>query len=142
MGEMLQAQQNQKQPTETPSAQEGRMEFYRDLALPALMGYAQVYTETGITRIWGKFKMSKECSKNRQELLAGMVYWSKTNGIDIDTSILFVKLAIEEMLNTKFNPWGPVAMYESVESGISPLMMIPKTTQEIEEDILREEAAD
>ena len=33
-------------------------------------------------------------------------------------------------------------MYESVESGISPLMMIPKTTQEIEEDILREEAAD
>ena len=31
-------------------------------------------------------------------------------------------------------------MYESVESGISPLMVIPITTQEIEEEIRREEA--
>ena len=31
-------------------------------------------------------------------------------------------------------------MYESAESGISPLMVIPITTQEIEEEIRREEA--
>ena len=31
-------------------------------------------------------------------------------------------------------------MYESAESGISPLMLIPRTTQEIEEEIRREEA--
>ena len=31
-------------------------------------------------------------------------------------------------------------MYESAESGISPLMLIPRTTQEIEEEIIREEA--
>ena len=31
-------------------------------------------------------------------------------------------------------------MYESAESGISPLMVIPRTTQEIEEEIRREEA--
>ena len=31
-------------------------------------------------------------------------------------------------------------MYESAESGISSLMMIPRTTQEIEEEIRREEA--
>ena len=30
-------------------------------------------------------------------------------------------------------------MYESVESGISPSMVIPRTTQEIEEYIRREE---
>ena len=33
-------------------------------------------------------------------------------------------------------------MYESVESGISPLIVIPRTTQEIEEEFLREEAAE
>ena len=33
-------------------------------------------------------------------------------------------------------------MYESAESGVSPLMVIPRTKQEIEEDISREEAAD
>ena len=60
-----------------------------------------------------------------------MIYWAKTNGIKIDTAVFFVKLVIEEMVKTKFNPGGPVEMYESVESGISPLMMIPRTTHEI-----------
>ena len=62
--------------------------------------------------------MSKECADNRQELLAGMMYWNKTNGIEIDTTLLFVKLAIEEMVNKKINPGGPVEMYESAESRI------------------------
>ena len=31
-------------------------------------------------------------------------------------------------------------MYESAESGISPLMVIPRTTQEIEDEIRQKEA--
>ena len=76
--------------------------------------------------------MFKECDDNRQELLAGMMYWANKNGIEIDTALLFVKMAIGEMVNTKLNPGGPVAIYESAESGISPLMVIPRTIQEIE----------
>ena len=71
---MLQAQQNQQQPTSTPIAQAGRRELYSNWALAALMGYAQVYTEAGIPKIWGKFQMYKEFSDNRQELLAGMMW--------------------------------------------------------------------
>ena len=41
-------------------------------------------------------------------------------------------MAIEEMIKTKFNTGGLVVMYESAESGISALMVIPRTTQEIE----------
>ena len=59
------------------------------------------------------------------------MYWDKTNGIDINKAVLFVNLAIEEMVRTKLKPGGPVAMYESGESGISPLMAIPRTTQEL-----------
>ena len=44
MGEVLQAQLSQQQLTCTPSAQAGLRELYRDWALEALMGYAQVYT--------------------------------------------------------------------------------------------------
>ena len=44
IGVILQAQQIQKQPTATPSAQAGCRDFYRDWALAALMGYGQVYT--------------------------------------------------------------------------------------------------
>ena len=141
MGAMLQAQQIQQQPTSTPIAQEGHREFYSDWELAALMGYSQVYIESGISRIWGNFQMSKECADNRQEILAGIMYWVKTNGIKIDTAVFFVNLAIEDMVKTKYNPGGPVATYESAESGISSLMVIPRTTQEIEEEIRREEAA-
>ena len=95
MGAMLQAQQSQQKPTATPISQVGRREFYSDWALAALMGYAQVYTGDGIPNIWGNFQMPKECADSRQELMAGMMYWAKTNGIYIDTSVLFVKLEIE-----------------------------------------------
>ena len=60
------------------------------------MGYAQVYTEAGIPKMWGKFQMSKECAENLQELFSGMMHWYKTNGIEIDTAVFFVNLEIEE----------------------------------------------
>ena len=68
-----------------------------------------------------------------------MMYWAKTNSIEIDAAVLFVNLSIENMVKIKFNPGGPVAMYESAEIGISPLIVVPRTTQEIEEEIRREE---
>ena len=52
MEEMLWAKQSQQQPNATPFAQEGRREFNSNWALAALMGYAQVYTESGIQEIW------------------------------------------------------------------------------------------
>ena len=81
MGEMLQAQQSQQLPTATPIVQVGSREFYSDWSVAALIGYAQVFTESGIPKMWGKFQMSKECADNRQELLAWMMYWAKTNSI-------------------------------------------------------------
>ena len=74
--------------------------------MSALMGYAQVYTEAGIPKIWGKFQMSQECADNCQELLAGMMYCAKTNGIKIGTAVSFVNLAIEEMVK-KIQPRRP-----------------------------------
>ena len=125
-------QQRQHQPTATPILQSGSREFYSNWALAALMGYAQVYIEAVIPKIWGKYQMSKECADKCQEIFAGMLYWDKTNDIENDTAVFFVKLEIEEIVKTKFNPGGPVAMYKSAESGISPLMVIPRTTLKIE----------
>ena len=79
IGAILKQQHIQQQPTVTTSAQAGHRDFYRDWSLVALMGYDQVYTESGILRIWGKFQMSKECADKRQELMIGVMYWYKTN---------------------------------------------------------------
>ena len=54
--------------------------------------------------------------------------------------MFFLKLVIEEMVKTNFNQEVLVAMYESAESGISPLMVIPRTKQEIKVNIWQEEA--
>ena len=56
------------------------------------MGYAQVYKESGIPKVWGRFQISKECDDNHQELLTGMMYWVRTNIIKIDTVMFFIKL--------------------------------------------------
>ena len=85
--------------------------------------------------------MYKEFSDNRKYLMADMMYWAKINEIEIDKAVLFFNLEIEDMINTKFNPWGPVAMYESAESEISPLMVITRTIQNIEEEIWPKEAS-
>ena len=71
--------------------------------------------------------------------MAGMMDLAKKNGIEIDTEVFFVNMEIEEIIKTKFNPGGPVEMYETAESGISSMMVIPRTTQEIEEDVRKEE---
>ena len=71
IGEMLQSQQSQQQPTVTPIAQAGRRVFYRDWALAALMGYSQVYTESGIPKIWGDFKFP------RNVLTTASNYWQE-----------------------------------------------------------------
>ena len=95
MGAVIQEQQSQQQSTATPIAQAGCRELYSNWALAALMEYSQVYIEAGIPKIWGNFQMSEEYADNRQEILAGMVYWAKTNGIEIYTAVFFVKLSIE-----------------------------------------------
>ena len=59
-----------------------------------MMGYFQFYADSAIPITWGKFQMSKECADNRQELLAGMMYWAKTNLIEIDIAVFLVKLEI------------------------------------------------
>ena len=69
MGVMLQAQQIQQQPTATPIEKAGRREFYRDWALTAQMGYAQVYTEAGIPKNWGNFKCPRNVLKTARD------YW-------------------------------------------------------------------
>ena len=92
------------------------------------MGYSQVYTESKIPRTWVKFQISNEYADNRQDIMVGIMYWEKKNGIEIDTEVLFVNISIKGMVKKKSNPGCPVAMYESAESGISPLMVIPRTT--------------
>ena len=66
--------------------------------------------------------------------MPGITYWVKKNVIDINTAVFFFKLENKDMVKTKFNPGGPVEMYDGTEIGISPLMVIPRTTQEIEEE--------
>ena len=59
--------------------------------------------------------MYRECADKRQEIMTGMEYWAKADGINIDTAVLFFNLVTDEMVKTKLNPGSPVAMYKNEE---------------------------
>ena len=78
---------------------------------------------------WGQWTDEKMTCPRKYLAKGSENYWAKINGIEIYTAVFFVKLEIEEMVKTKLKLGGPLAMYESAESGISPLIVIPRTTK-------------
>ena len=74
---------HQQQPVSTQSFQTGSRDNYNDYELAALMGYANVFNTSEISRIWGKFQQSKELVDNRQKLNKGMEYWARMKRITI-----------------------------------------------------------
>ena len=66
-----------------------------------------------------------------------MMYWAKTNGIEIDTAVFFVKIVFEDMVQkerTQEDRWQCIKVWKV-------RFHIPRTTQKAEEEIRREEAA-
>ena len=89
------------------------------------MGYANVFNTSGIPRIWGNFQQSKDLADNRQELKKVMECWARMKRITIEKAILFLKLTLEDTIKLRFTPGGSVAVFESAENGMTPLMVLP-----------------
>ena len=54
-----------------------------------------------------------------------MECWTRIKRITIEKAILFLKLTLEDMIKRKFTPGGLVAIFESAENEINPLMILP-----------------
>ena len=118
----------------------GRRENYDDHARAALKGFSNVALDGGIKGIWGRFQASKKTQTHRQILKQKMEGWAKAKGIAIHKGFHLSKTALDDLVDLRFNPGGAVAVYESAEMGISPLLCLPKNSAEVEQELMQEEA--
>ena len=89
------------------------------------MGYANVFNTSDIPRIWGRFQQYRELTNNRQELKKGMECWTRMKRIMIEKAILFLKLTLEDTIKLRFTPGGSVAVFESANNSMTPIMLLP-----------------
>ena len=121
----LQYQWTQKQQLgATHNIQINRIDNYNEYALAAIMGYAIVFNISGIPRIWVKLQQSKELAENRKQSKKVMECWARTKRNKTEKAILFLNLALEDIIKLRFTPGGSVEVFEISENGITPLMVL------------------
>ena len=113
---------------------------YTQYEIAKLIGYCSETDPAQLPEFWKLVKTTKETDDHRMNLHRKMFEWSKSNGIDIDRSIFFAKEMIEDIVKMRFNSVGLSATLTTCEKGISNLLCLPRTSDEIEALKLFEQA--
>ena len=106
-----------------------------------IMGWSGAATCAQIAAIWGKLFRTSDPAMWRKHLWKAMTKWADNHKVEIDHSVFLEQWWLEDMLDVKPNPGGPVAIYAQAEKGVSPLAFMPKSPDRITELQRRETAA-
>jgi hypothetical protein len=119
--------------------EEGRTLGEYDVA--ALKGWCGVEDIQKVPAAWCLFKTSKNPVHARTNIMSGMKQWSESFGIEISTNILFTEDQIKDILKMEPNPSGCVGTSKASDRGVSNMMCLPRTIQEIQERLEKERMA-
>ena len=61
--------------------------------------------------------------------------------ITIEKAVLFLKVILEDMINIRFTTGGSVAVFESVNNDMTPLMVLTWGAREVEEEWIKKQEA-
>lgn len=103
-----------------------------------LKGFSHCPTEAGLQPIWDLFCKTKNTETHRLHLREAMETWAAKWGVTITRGIHLSKLAMDDIVNLRFNPGGSVAYYTTAEKGISILLCRSRPGEEREAARLRE----
>ena len=103
-----------------------------------LKGFSHCPTEAGLQPIWDLFCKTKNVDTHRLHLREEMEKWAAKWGVTITRGIHLSKIAIDDIVNLRFNPGGSVAYYATAEKGISILLCRSRPGEERETARLRE----
>lgn len=119
--------------------EEGRTLDEYDCA--ALKGWCGVTDMAEIPAIWCLFKLSKSVVHARSNIVNGMKDWSKKMGIETSANILFIEEQIKDIMKMEPNPSGCVGTQKASDRGVSNMMCLPRTIQEIQDRLEKEALA-
>lgn len=120
------------------SAQSSDRKEYDKYQKALLQGFSHSPTVGGLQPIWDLFTQTKNIETHRLHLRTAMEAWATKWGVTITRGIQLSKLAIEDIVNLRFNPGGSVAYYASADKGISILLCQSRPGEERETARLRE----
>jgi hypothetical protein len=95
---------------------------YDVFQLAILQGFAHTPSPAGLPRIWSLFCQTKATDTHRIHLREAMSLWARNTGVTINRGMYLTKLAIDDIVNLRFNPGGSAAYYATAEKGISILL--------------------
>jgi hypothetical protein len=119
--------------------EEGRTLDEYDVA--ALKGWCGVEDISKVPAIWPLFKASKSIVHARSNIMNGMKQWSETMGVEISSNILLTEDQIKDIIKMEPNPSGCVGTSKASDRGVSNMMCLPRTIQEIAERLEKERIA-
>lgn len=120
------------------ATQSGDGKEYDKYQKALLQGFSHSPTIAGLQPIWELFTQTKNIDIHRLHLREAMTSWATKWGVTITSGIQLSKLAIEDIVNLRFNPGGSVAYYASADKGISILLCRSRPGEEREAARLRE----
>ena len=103
-----------------------------------LQGFSHSPTVAGLQPIWELFTQTKNIDIHRMHLREAMNKWATKWGVTITGGVHLSKIAIDDIVNLRFNPGGSVAYYASADKGISILLCRSRPGEEREAARLRE----
>jgi hypothetical protein len=107
----------------------------------ALKGWCGVNNMADVPAIWCLFKLSKNVVNSRSNIMTGMSEWARKMGIETSSNILFIEEQIKDILKMEPNPSGCVGTQKASDRGVSNMMCLPRTIQEIQERLEKEALA-
>jgi hypothetical protein len=123
-------------------AKETAVTMYTNYQVAAIKGFCGLRDTNAIPVIWARFQTSKHTDDHRLNVDKRMKEWSTQRGIEIDQGVFFSKETIDDIVKLRPNPGDGHPTLKTGEKGISILVCLPRTQQEIEAIRLREQAAD
>ncbi len=87
-----------------------------------LQGFAHTPSPAGLPHIWYLFCQTKSLDTHRLHLRKAMQLWSRNSGVSINRGVFLSKIAVDDIVNLRFNPRGSAAYYSTAEKGISILL--------------------
>lgn len=105
---------------------------YTDIEIANLKGYSGVDSVLRLSKIWAEFQTTKNVESHRQMLRRYMQTWADKHSVRLDKRVYFSDKFLEALVKMKLNPGACVAVYESCDEGLSPLVCRPLSAAAIE----------
>ena len=119
-------------PAPTPTKADGIGKQYQGLDQATIKGFCGVKQLKDVANIWGYFQTTKSSKEHRNLIMRRMKKWASDHGFKIDPAIFFPLTFVEDIVALNLNPGECVAIFSSIDKGLTPMACRPRSAAAVE----------